>query len=273
MTSKLTREQVITLIAENSSDSALVDALEYLLAVMGDEPVDIVGMTMLEQAGCFKPAPCEGFRESSIGRKPVENHIGSKNALDAIVSFIKSESNPTVKDCEEVSERLHRDNCQSLSSHIIEYIEKIGEELEDLRAEQADDACRAAMLQAGNSPAIPDGSEQIISEAVELLKRAAPAMLADDSGPNGPLVGRLKSPVTVGDLDAAVSTGIPMISDRWIPVSERMPETDGNYWGWWSESKRQGPVWFIKSELQAQFQSSEITHWMPLPAAPQEVKP
>lgn len=64
----------------------------------------------------------------------------------------------------------------------------------------------------------------------------------------------------------------PVIPGRWIPVSERMPETDGNYWGWWSESKRQGPVWFIKSELQAQFQSHEITHWMPLPAAPQEVK-
>ena len=63
----------------------------------------------------------------------------------------------------------------------------------------------------------------------------------------------------------------PVIPDGWIPVSERMPETDGNYWGWWSESKRQGPVWFIKSELQAQFQSHEITHWMPLPAAPQEV--
>ena len=63
----------------------------------------------------------------------------------------------------------------------------------------------------------------------------------------------------------------PVIPDCWIPVSERMPETDGNYWGWWSESKRQGPVWFIKSELQAQFQSHEITHWMPLPAAPQEV--
>ncbi|MEZ3659498.1 DUF551 domain-containing protein [Klebsiella variicola] len=63
------------------------------------------------------------------------------------------------------------------------------------------------------------------------------------------------------------------VPGKWIPVSERMPETDGNYWGWWSESKRQGPVWFIKSELQAQFQSSEITYWMPLPAAPQEVKP
>ncbi|MEZ2402822.1 DUF551 domain-containing protein [Raoultella planticola] len=70
-------------------------------------------------------------------------------------------------------------------------------------------------------------------------------------------------------LQAGISAVIP---DGWIPVSERMPETDGNYWGWWSESKRQGPVWFIKSELQAQFQSHEITHWMPLPAAPQEVK-
>ncbi|MGQ8599505.1 DUF551 domain-containing protein [Enterobacter hormaechei] len=66
----------------------------------------------------------------------------------------------------------------------------------------------------------------------------------------------------------------PVIPDGWVACSERMPEEDGNYWGWWSESKRQGPVWFIKSELQAQFQSSEITHWMPLPAAPQqEVKP
>nr|WP_228758129.1 DUF551 domain-containing protein [Citrobacter freundii] len=62
----------------------------------------------------------------------------------------------------------------------------------------------------------------------------------------------------------------PVTSCGWIPVSEQMPESDGNYWGWWSESKRQGPVWFIKSDLQAQFQSSEITHWMPLPAAPQQ---
>nr|WP_162873705.1 DUF551 domain-containing protein [Enterobacter hormaechei] len=62
----------------------------------------------------------------------------------------------------------------------------------------------------------------------------------------------------------------PVVPDGWVACSERMPETAGNYWGWWSESKRQGPVWFIKSELQAQFQSSEITHWMPLPAAPQQ---
>ncbi|HHH4581495.1 TPA: hypothetical protein ACPZ0I_005528, partial [Klebsiella michiganensis] len=39
MTSKLTREQVIALIAEYSYDSALIDALEYLLAAMECEPV------------------------------------------------------------------------------------------------------------------------------------------------------------------------------------------------------------------------------------------
>ncbi|EOC0433289.1 DUF551 domain-containing protein [Cronobacter dublinensis] len=59
-----------------------------------------------------------------------------------------------------------------------------------------------------------------------------------------------------------------LVAAGWIACSERMPEKDGNYWAWWSESKRQGPAWFIKSELQAQFQSSEITHWMPLPEAP-----
>ncbi|HHG0930798.1 TPA: hypothetical protein ACPUID_004745 [Klebsiella pneumoniae] len=112
---------------------------------------------------------------------PVENHIGSKNALDAIVSFIKSKSNPTVKCYEEVSEQLFKDNCHGIHSHVIEYILKLGEELEDLRAEQdeaqlaavvpderdktvdADDhpllwsfnegwnACRAAMLNGGKS--------------------------------------------------------------------------------------------------------------------------
>lgn len=52
-------------------------------------------------------------------------------------------------------------------------------------------------MQAGNSPVIP-GAEQRIADAVELLKKAAPAMLADNIGPDGPLVGRLKSQVVPG---------------------------------------------------------------------------
>ncbi|MCW9635576.1 hypothetical protein [Klebsiella oxytoca] len=50
------------------------------------------------------------------------------------------------------------------------------------------------VMQAGNSPVIP-GAEQRIADAVELLKKAAPAMLADNSGPDGPLAGRMNSPV------------------------------------------------------------------------------
>lgn len=48
--------------------------------------------------------------------------------------------------------------------------------------------------EAGSSPVIP-GAEQRIADAVELLKKAAPAMLADNVGPDGPLAGRMKSPV------------------------------------------------------------------------------
>lgn len=75
---------------------------------------------------------------AAMDSKPVENYIGSKNALDAIVSFIKGKSNPTVKFYEEVSEQLFKDNCHGIHSHVIEYILKLGEELEDLRAEQAE---------------------------------------------------------------------------------------------------------------------------------------
>lgn len=53
---------------------------------------------------------------------------------------------------------------------------------------------RCACGQAGNSPVIP-GAQQRVADAVELLQKAAPAMLADNGGPDGPLAGRLKSQV------------------------------------------------------------------------------
>lgn len=157
---------------------------------------------------------------------------------------------------------------------------KIPSNLRELIAEEIDilfsdddaqgiwNACRAAMLQAGTfreiadtstgaaiTPASPDKklTDDVLDEIISGAKTSMEQYLALS-------------------LKAERAAGNSPVIPGWIPVSERMPETDGNYWGWWSESKRQGPVWFIKSELQAQFQSSEITHWMPLPAAPQEVK-
>lgn len=69
---------------------------------------------------------------------------------------------------------------------------------------------------------------------------------------------------------ASVPTSIPIISDRWIPVSERMPENDGAYLCW--DNRYVTTYAFIFGAWQAnQFVAKNITHWMPLPAAPQEV--
>ncbi|HDC4501207.1 TPA: hypothetical protein O8U02_003805 [Enterobacter kobei] len=73
---------------------------------------------------------------ASLEAEDVVSHIGSKNALDAIVAFIKSNRNPTLKDHNEVSERLFQDNCYGISNHVIEYIKQIGEELQELRSTQ-----------------------------------------------------------------------------------------------------------------------------------------
>lgn len=64
---------------------------------------------------------------------------------------------------------------------------------------------------------------------------------------------------------------IPEIIPGWIPVSERMPESNGVYFGW--DGKRVLEVYFFFGGFSAnQFIHGEITHWMPLPAAPKEVK-
>ncbi|MGK3116688.1 DUF551 domain-containing protein [Candidatus Pantoea formicae] len=71
------------------------------------------------------------------------------------------------------------------------------------------------------------------------------------------------------DIKQCISIALPVLEQQggWISCSDRLPKDDGQYWGWWSEEKRQGPVWFI--ERQSQFQSYQITHWMPLPSPPQ----
>lgn len=133
---------------------------------------------------------------------------------------------------------------------------------------EAYDGCRDARLQGADQATVKQPSSNSVLGWLR-------ADYQDDNRGlrgNAPLfvLGK-KDPSTVWGLDyIPLTSNSPVIPDGWVACSERMPETAGNYWGWWSESKRQGPVWFIKSELQAQFQSSEITHWMPLPAAPQQ---
>ena len=140
-------------------------------------------------------------------------------------------------------------------------------------------------VRAGNSPVIQDGSAvaaitgiPIIPDGYVMVPKVVTPEISNAINEVGHRCTCGNCSQRLWDLLLAATPHLPgsdtiTVPGRWVPVSERIPETDGNYWGWWSESKRQGPVWFIKSELQAQFQSHEITHWMPLPSAPQERKP
>lgn len=206
---------------------------------------------------------------------PVENHIGSKNALEAIVSFIKSKSNPTVKCYEGVSEQLFKDNCHGIHSHVIEYILKLGEELEDLRAEQAE-------MQP--APVLPD--EIYARTAFEAWYKTKYAFQGyefeiTDSGTyvwdnvnhmwNGYRAAMLAAaPQSPGSEPATVP-------GKWITVSERMPEDRTQVILWDAEigevtsgrySHKTQTFYHCGDAIE-----NEITHWMPTPAAPQEVKP
>ncbi|ANP17235.1 valyl-tRNA synthetase [Escherichia coli] len=70
---------------------------------------------------------------------------------------------------------------------------------------------------------------------------------------------------------------VPVTPDSWISCSERMPKgyadvlvTDGEHVEvkWWDESG----YWNSWTELNSDIFADEITHWMPLPEPPQEVK-
>ncbi|EOU6469803.1 TPA: DUF551 domain-containing protein [Escherichia coli] len=80
--------------------------------------------------------------------------------------------------------------------------------------------------------------------------------------------------------DVREQTAIPPVPgtpDSWISCSERMPEgyadvlvTDGEHVEvkWWDESG----YWNSWTELNSDIFDDEITHWMPLPEPPQQVK-
>lgn len=67
------------------------------------------------------------------------------------------------------------------------------------------------------------------------------------------------------------------VPGKWIPVSERMPEAEGHYLVWANASRIDG---YCDHLAIAAYQGGQwsnefnwlVNHWMPLPAAPQEVK-
>lgn len=75
---------------------------------------------------------------------------------------------------------------------------------------------------------------------------------------------------------------VDSVADRWIPVSERMPEDEQevltiNKMGhrFVSFFDKHSGLFFDRLDAPAAYciERVLVTHWMPLPAAPQEVKP
>lgn len=144
--------------------------------------------------------------------------------------------------------------------------------------EQIARVIRAAMLQAGNSPVIPDGwtGNDKANAALMMLDRIETVDPVDDDRIDG--IKRIVRELAAAPHDTPALNSVQSVdsvADRWIPVSERMPEI-----GDIVLTAMGGVVNVGETECSAancRFFTSVIsgrelpaTHWMPLPAAPQE---
>ncbi|MBY5133503.1 DUF551 domain-containing protein [Klebsiella pneumoniae] len=126
----------------------------------------------------------------------------------------------------------------------------------------------------GNSPVIPDGwtCNDKANAALMMLDRIETVDPVDDDRIDG--IKRIVRELATAPHDTPALNSVQSVdsvADRWIPVSERMPENDGAYLCW--DNRYVTTYAFIFGAWQAnQFIAKNITHWMPLPAGPQGVK-
>lgn len=132
--------------------------------------------------------------------------------------------------------------------------------------------------EAGNSPVIPDGYVMVPKEPTDEM--IAAAMNCDDVLFNiddsfcvqfGNIYEAMlaAAPHDIPSLNSVQS--VVIVPGKWIPVSERMPtKQDGSVLLTWN-GQYIGKELFLMGSFQC-IKPGIITHWMPLPAAPQEVK-
>ncbi|GKP91729.1 DUF551 domain-containing protein [Klebsiella quasipneumoniae] len=135
---------------------------------------------------------------------------------------------------------------------------------------------------AGNSPVIPDGYVMVPKEMTDEIGEAI-AMQANCCG--GIALDIYDAMIAAAPHDTPALNSVQSVvhvSDGWIPVSERMPPSRHEVLVgcWWGEKPRWCCKWatYIPGHPDAQSSgwlspgaSWTPTHWMPLPAAPQEV--
>ncbi len=146
----------------------------------------------------------------------------------------------------------------------------------DLFAEFWKVACRAAMLHAGNYPAIPEGSASMLRR---WLAFGRGMQNAGSQLPHN-LIAETESMLAAAPQSPGSEPAT--VPGKWIPVSEQKPENKpGSYEYLVFETlnnRVNHDYWNVPSEGDDAFTpfwnyyGEHVTHWMPLPAAPREVK-
>lgn len=284
MTSKLTREELRKRAKENINnlrfaskqrafESARKEILadlqlaEYALKAMESEPY---GFTEGERFGMVLeprqwPAPKDGEPQLHIKEQPGPD-------IDTLRHAFETEERE-----ETGGFNLHKSG--------IDYVDK------STQAQwEAWLVCRAAMLQAGISAVIPDGYVMVPKEPTE-------AMMLHKSGCqhhawDDPDCAMRQTRRLIWSHMLAAAPQLPgsepaTVPDRWIPVSERMPDDDDFVYIWprpdfgvelhvgqYCECSPKGDGWYAQVYEQnygIEWYPITVTHWMPLPADPQEV--
>lgn len=164
--------------------------------------------------------------------------------------------------------------------------------------EQIARAVRSSMLQAGNcrenensstnnfreiaetstnSPVIPDGYVMVPKEPTEEMNKAGWAAMNEHDAINPTYRAMLAAAPQDGPALDTVQSVVAVL-DTWIPVSERMPIPGVDvlvakeFFGPGDWRRKVGHVRHEDSGWNIYGASWTPTHWMPLPAAPQEVK-
>ncbi|KMG75040.1 Protein of uncharacterised function (DUF551) [Klebsiella pneumoniae] len=137
----------------------------------------------------------------------------------------------------------------------------------------------------GNSPVIPDVMLKIGYMFITAEGGTA-FSISDVPVPGMTLAGPVYAPAVKAGGQQNAPQNIPEIISGWIPVSERMPEDDDFVYIWprpdfgvelhvgqYCEFSPKGDGWYAQVYEQnygIEWHPITVTHWMPLPAAPQE---
>ncbi|EOV0090385.1 dATP/dGTP pyrophosphohydrolase domain-containing protein [Escherichia coli] len=143
--------------------------------------------------------------------------------------------------------------------------------------EPKDGEPRLHIKEPGNSPVIPDGLSTVCAEAYQVVGVMADALgVFGDAAVQKVLDNLSQQKLVHRDV---LPFSLPVTPDGWISCSERMPEetgdiivvSDGIVMSGISYSRRDG-FYIAALEYDDDEPIGGVTHWMPLPEPPQEVK-